>query len=126
MPDLPLDIQEAAAFPTDWDLQAAVAKMKRGKAPGPNGITPCLLKAGGSTFSKHFAALTTKVVAHGKRTLILEGEANWCHFIKGVTPQRTQPPTEPSTSLIAHPSSTTECCAVNWKGLGQQAWTCCK
>ena len=40
--------------------------MKRGKAPGPNGITPCLLKAGGSTFSKHFAALTTKVVAHGK------------------------------------------------------------
>ena len=66
MPDLPLDIQEAAAFPTDWDLQAAVAKMKRGKAPGPNGITPCLLKAGGSTFSKHFAALTTKVVAHGK------------------------------------------------------------
>ena len=66
MPDLPLDLQEAQAFPTDWNLQAAVAKMKRGKAPGPNGITPCLLKAGGSIFSKHFTALTTKIVAHGK------------------------------------------------------------
>jgi hypothetical protein len=66
LPDMPLDIQEAEAFPTDWNLQAAVAKMKRGKAPGPNGITPCLLKAGGSIFSKHFTALTTKIVAHGK------------------------------------------------------------
>ena len=65
-PDLPKDIQQPETFPTDWEVQAAVSALKRGKAPGPNGITPCLLKAGGSTFSKHFLAITTKVVAHAK------------------------------------------------------------
>ena len=36
---LPMDMQEAGLFPTDWQLQAAVATLKRGKAPGPNGLT---------------------------------------------------------------------------------------
>lgn len=41
--------------------------------PGPNGITPCLLKARGSTFTKHLTALTTKTVAHGKEPTSWKG-----------------------------------------------------
>ena len=65
-PCLPVDVQEAAAFPSDWQIQAAVSKLKRGKAPGPNGLTPCVLKAGGSILSKQLATITTKAVAHSK------------------------------------------------------------
>lgn len=72
-PALPKDIQQPDTFPTDWELQAAVSALKRGKAPGPNGITPCLLKAGGSTFSKQFTAITTKVVAHAKEPTSWKG-----------------------------------------------------
>ena len=70
---LTMDLPEAAAFPTDWQLQEAVSHLKRGKMPGPNGITPCLLKAGGSVFTKQFVALTTKTVAHGKEPTSWKG-----------------------------------------------------
>ena len=72
-PDLPLDLQEAALFPTEWQLQATVAKLKRGRVPGPNGLTPCILKAGGSTFAKQFLTLTTKTVAHAKEPTSWKG-----------------------------------------------------
>ena len=70
---LPMDMQEAGLFPTDWQLQAAVATLKRGKAPGPNGLTPCLLKAGGSVFTKQLATITSKAVAHGKEPTSWKG-----------------------------------------------------
>jgi len=72
-PCLDRDIQEAATFPSDWQLQAAVAKLKRGRAPGPNGLTPCILKAGGSVFSKQLSTITTKTVAHGKEPSTWKG-----------------------------------------------------
>lgn len=88
---LATDIQEAMTFPTDWDLQAAVAQLHRGKTPGPNGLTPCLLKAGGSTFTKQFVALTTKTVAHGKEPSVWKGGRLFpLHKGRG-------PPTEPDS-----------------------------
>lgn len=70
---LPRDMQEACLFPTDWNLQSEIAKLARGKVPGPNGLTPCILKAGGSVFTKQFAALTVKTVAHGKEPTSWKG-----------------------------------------------------
>ena len=70
---LALDLPEACSFPTDWQLHQVVSKLKRGRVPGPNAITPCLLKAGGGTFTKQFTALTTKVVAHGKEPTSWKG-----------------------------------------------------
>ena len=67
------DLQEASVFPTDWNLQTEIAKFKRGKMPGPNGITPCLLKAAGSILTKQFAALTLKTAAHGKEPTSWKG-----------------------------------------------------
>ena len=125
MPMLPRDIQEVETFPSDWNLQAAVARMKRGKAPGPNGITPCLLKAGGSIFSKQFTALTTKVVAHGKEPSSWKG-GKLVPLYKGR--DSTADPAAYRAIYIptTHPSSTTGCCAVSWKGHGQRAWTYCR
>ena len=70
---LALDLPEACSFPSDWQLQEAVSKLKRGRVPGPNGITPCLLKAGGSVFTKQLTTLTTRTVAHGKEPTSWKG-----------------------------------------------------
>ena len=67
------DVPVAELFPTDWQLQAAITQLKRGKAPGPNGLTPCILKAGGGVLTKQLAALTTKVVAHGREPTTWKG-----------------------------------------------------
>ena len=67
------DLPEADMFPTDWTLQEAVASLKRGKAPGPNGLIPRILKAGGSIFTKQFLTLTAKTVAHGKEPTSWKG-----------------------------------------------------
>ena len=47
-------------------LLIAIHRMKRGKAAGPDGIPPDVLKAGSHAVAKHIAVLTTKVVAHGR------------------------------------------------------------
>ena len=72
-PPLAFDIHDPSAFPADWNIQAAVSRFKRGKAPGPNGLTPCILKAGGGVLSKQFTALTTKIAAHGKEPTSWKG-----------------------------------------------------
>ena len=63
-PCMPIDTQQPQCFPTAWQIQAEVAKLKRGKTPGPNQITPSVLKAAGPVFAKQLAILTTKAAAH--------------------------------------------------------------
>ena len=72
-PFLPLDLPEAASFPSVWDIQEGLRKIKRGKAPGPNGLPPALLKAGGEIFARQFLALLTKCVAHSHEPLSWKG-----------------------------------------------------
>lgn len=100
---LSLDLLEAATFPTDWQLQAAVSRLHRGRMPGPNGLTPCLLKAGGSTFTKQFVALTTKTVAHGKEPTAWKG-GRLVPLFKG-----KDSPADPQAYRAIHRSYTTVC-----------------
>lgn len=72
-PAHPLDLQEPASFPTAWDIQQGLRKIKRGRAPGPNGIPPALLKAGGEVFARQFLPLVTKCAAHSHEPLSWKG-----------------------------------------------------
>ena len=68
-----LDLQEPASFPTVWDIQQGLRKLKRGRAPGPNGLPPALLKAGGEVFARQFLPLVTKCAAHSHEPLSWKG-----------------------------------------------------
>ena len=59
--DFELDPQ---AFISPWQILQAMRKLRRGKACGPNGIPPDLLKAGGAPFAMLMSCLTNKVTAH--------------------------------------------------------------
>lgn len=72
-PTTALDLQEPAAFPTIWDIQMGLRKLKRGRAPGPNGLPPALLKAGGEVFARQFLPLVTKCAAHSHEPLSWKG-----------------------------------------------------
>jgi len=54
-------------------LQAGVAKLKRGKAPGPIQLTPAILKAAGPIFAKQFSLLTTKAAGQAQEPLTWRG-----------------------------------------------------
>lgn len=69
----PLDIQNQALFPSPWQLQSSLRKLKRGKAPGPNRLPPDVLKAGAAPFCLQLCAITTKAVAHCKEPLSWKG-----------------------------------------------------
>ena len=68
-----LDLQQPDSFPTVWDIQEGPRKLKRGRAPGPNGIPPALLKGGGEIFARQFLALITKCAAHSHEPLDWKG-----------------------------------------------------
>lgn len=70
---MPLDTPHPQCFPSAWQLQAEVARLKRGKAPGPNQITPSILKAAGPVFAKQLTLLTTKAVAHATEPFTWRG-----------------------------------------------------
>ena len=69
----PVDLPEPESFPTTWDIQRSLRRMKRGRAPGPNGIPPALLKAGGETFARQFITLLMKCAAHSHEPLSWKG-----------------------------------------------------
>ena len=72
-PPMPVDTQQTASFPTAWQIQAAITKLKRGKVPGPNQLTPSILKAAGPVFAKQFALLTAKAAAHAQEPFTWRG-----------------------------------------------------
>jgi hypothetical protein len=53
-------------FPDVHEVMQQIHRAKRGKAPGPDGIPPDVLKAGAQEMAKHLVVLTTKVAAHGR------------------------------------------------------------
>ena len=61
---LPEEHIERAAVPTCDQLAAKVRKMKRGKAPGPDGLPAEIFKAGAQPMLQHIAALTTETALH--------------------------------------------------------------
>ena len=69
----PKDIQCQEMFPSPWDLQLALKKLKRGKVPGQNQLPPDILKAGAAPLCHQLCALTMKVVAHCKEPLEWKG-----------------------------------------------------
>ena len=70
---MPIDTQQTSCFPTAWQIQSAVAKLKRGKTPGPNQLTPSVLKAAGPVFAKQFALLTAKAASHASEPFAWRG-----------------------------------------------------
>ena len=61
------------AFPTSWDIQMLMAKLKRDKVAGPNLIPPAVMKAGGEILSRQLTVLFAKAVAHAKEPLAWKG-----------------------------------------------------
>ena len=61
------------AFPTLWNLQDSVKKLKRGKVPGPDQVQPDLLKAGGDAILQCLLPLMTKASAHAHEPLEWKG-----------------------------------------------------
>lgn len=69
----PRNIHCQELFPSPWDLQQTLKKLKRGKTPGFNQIPTDVLKAGAAPLCHQLCALTTKVVAHCKEPLTWKG-----------------------------------------------------
>ena len=69
----PKDIQCQEIFPSPWELQLTLKKLKRGKVPGQNQLPPDVLKAGAAPLCHQLCALTTKAVAHCKEPLEWKG-----------------------------------------------------
>ena len=68
-----VDDPDPVAFPTLWGLQDSVKKLKRGKVPGPDGVPPDLLKAGGDVLLQSLIPLMTKAAAHAREPLAWKG-----------------------------------------------------
>ena len=68
----PMDL-EPDAFPTAWDVQVLIAKLKRDKVPGPNMLPPALLKAGGEIAARHLSVLFAKASATAREPLLWKG-----------------------------------------------------
>ena len=64
---------DMAMVPTLWELHAALQKIKPGKAPGPNGLLPEVLRAGGLPFCFQLAAITAKSSLHCREALAWKG-----------------------------------------------------
>ena len=65
-----LDMQ---AVPTLEQLHTKTRRLKRGKAPGPDGILPDIVKAGATPLLQHLVTLTTKVALHGREPATWRG-----------------------------------------------------
>ena len=64
---------DPALFPDEMQIGLTIAKLKRGKTPGPNQIPNDLLKAGSTVVAKHMSIMMSKVVAHGKEPMQWKG-----------------------------------------------------
>ena len=63
---IPHDDISIDAFPALPEIVQQIHRLKRGKAPGPNGLPPDALKAGSHEIAQHLVVLTTKIAAHGR------------------------------------------------------------
>ena len=63
---LPEERLDLKAIPTCEQLASKVRKMKRGKAPGPDGLPAEVFKAGALPMLHHITALTTKTAIHAR------------------------------------------------------------
>jgi len=63
---LPPEIVALDAVPTAQQIAGKVRAIRRGKAPGPDGILPDVIKAGAGPMITHIAAMTTKIALRGK------------------------------------------------------------
>ena len=63
---LPPDAVDIEAIPTTDQIAKKIRTIKRGKAPGPDGIPPDVIKAGAGPMVHHIVALTTKVALRGR------------------------------------------------------------
>ena len=63
---LPADTLDLAAVPTATQLEGKIRKMKRGKAPGPDGLPFDVCKAGAFPIIQLVLALTTKSALHAR------------------------------------------------------------
>ena len=63
---VPHDDMSLAVFPDLPEIMQQIHRLKRGKAPGPNGLPPDVLKAGSHDIAQHLVVLTTKIAAHGR------------------------------------------------------------
>ena len=64
---------DPTAFPSSWDIQLLLARLKRDKVAGPNLIPPAVMKAGGEILSRQLAVLFAKAVAQAKEPLAWKG-----------------------------------------------------
>eukprot|EP00435_Cladocopium_sp_Y103_P007844 s1133_g2.t1 len=60
-------------IPTAADFLSSIAKLKAGKAAGPNMIPPEVCKIGSSVFAHHLAPIVLKAACHGKEPLSWRG-----------------------------------------------------
>ena len=77
-------------FPDEMQISLAIARLKRGKTPGPNQIPNDLLKAGSPVVSKQMSVLMSKTMAHCKEPLTWKGGFLIPLFKKG-------PPADPKS-----------------------------
>ena len=70
-------------FPDELQISHYISKLKRGKAAGPDGIPPDLLKAGNNVIARQLASLFCKTVAHAKEPLAWKGGYQIPLFKKG-------------------------------------------
>ena len=117
-PSMPTDTQQPQCIPTAWQIQAEVAKLKRGKTPGPNQLTPSILKAAGPVFAKQLAILTTKAAAHAVEPFAWRG-AFWSHCTKEKGRLMTLSLTAPSLCPTIQASCTTVQFGLNSKQCGR-------
>ena len=63
---LPPDVVSIDDVPSVDQIANKVRAIRRGKAPGPDGILPDIIKAGAGPMVTHIAAITTKIALRGK------------------------------------------------------------
>eukprot|EP00435_Cladocopium_sp_Y103_P046244 s495_g13.t1 len=71
-PDKILDV-DPMSYPTAWEIQELLSRLKRDKVPGPNLIPPAVMKAGGEVLSRQLAVLYAKSISHAKEPLLWKG-----------------------------------------------------
>ena len=64
---------DPTCLPSLWDIQKIIGGLRRGKAPGPNHITPDIVKAGGGPMALHLCAVMTKAAAGKHEPLAWKG-----------------------------------------------------
>ena len=64
---------EPEAFPSAWDVQVLISKLKRDKVPGPNALPPALFKAGGEVVARQLSVLFAKAAACAREPLHWKG-----------------------------------------------------